>query len=84
VATADPGYTVFMTKGAYVVTSAVADAILEAVRTGKADVTISLEVMGAVGRKVEMTLITSHVVSSMKHQDDRGEVEFANVRQLRR
>lgn len=79
----DPGYTVFMTKGTHVVSTAMADRILEAIREGQTDVTVELDVLEHNGHTVEMILVTAHVVSLMKHRDERGDIEFANVRQLR-
>ena len=78
----DAGYTVFMTKGSHVVSSAMAMLILGAVKAGKTDVTIEVDVMGS-SRPIEMTLVTAHVVSLMKHNAE-ADVDFANVRHLRR
>jgi hypothetical protein len=82
VATTDQ-YTVFMTKGTHVVSADTAEAILDAIRTGKSDVTITLDVYGSRTTSVDMTLITGHVVSLMKHEE-REEIDFANVTHLRR
>ena len=82
VATTDR-YTVFMTKGTHIVSGEMAQVILDAIRTNNPDVTVALDVFGNGAKTMDITLVTAHVVSLMKHED-RDDVDYANVSFLRR
>jgi uncharacterized membrane protein len=76
-----PDFTVCMTKGTHVVSCDVAMLILEAIRSGAKDVTVTLQSFGD-GTPIKTTLVVNHIVSLMQHNEEMA--DFDNVRFLRR
>jgi len=72
-----------MTKGTHVVSAEMAERILNAIREHTTDVTVFLDSLEGGDGTLEMTLATAHVVSLMKHNEER-EIDFANVHYLQR
>lgn len=56
-------FTVFMTKGAYVVNEADAERVLEALDAGSAHVAVTADIFGDGLRSQPMRIVTAHVVS---------------------